>query len=274
MSSGPESGATECLSCGATVSERYCGACGEKRVGSHDLQVGHLAHDFWHEVTHLDGKIWRSFRALLLQPGLLTQQYWEGRHGRWMRPLRIFLIVTALSLILAPEAAGPLGLRLFVTPSAARTSILIGQRPTVQSVSGGVAQGAVVLDRGLTDDEAAALRARFQRMFKIMQYLGLAAFAWFSMLLLRKVQPYYGAHLIWALHYYSFVYVLTGVVDKTHANPMVGIVAQIVYLVLAMRRLAGGAWWAAVLRSAALMGAVSVSELLVVLAALRLALLE
>lgn len=74
--------------------------------------MGHLAHDFWHEVTHLDGKIWRSFRALLLQPGLLTQQYWEGRHGRWMRPLRIFLIVPALSLILAPEAAGPLGLRL------------------------------------------------------------------------------------------------------------------------------------------------------------------
>ena len=96
----------ECLSCGATVSGRYCGACGEKRVGSHDLQVGHLAHDFWHEFTHLDGKIWRSFRALLFQPGLLTQQYWEGRHGRWMRPLRIFLIVTALSLILAPEAAG------------------------------------------------------------------------------------------------------------------------------------------------------------------------
>lgn len=111
-------------------------------------------------------------------------------------------------------------------------------------MSGGVAQGAVVLDRGLTEDEAAALRTRFQRLFKIMQYLGLAAFAWFSMLLMRKVQPHYGAHLIWALHYYSFVYILTGVVDKTHANPMVGIFAQIVYLVLAMRRLAGGAWWA------------------------------
>lgn len=274
MSSGPESGTTECLSCGAAVSGRYCGSCGEKRVGSHDLQVGHLAHDFWHEFTHLDGKIWRSFRALLFQPGLLTQQYWEGRHGRWMRPLRIFLIVTALSLILAPEAAGPLGLRIFVTPSAARTGIVIGQRPTVQSAAGGVARGAVVLDRRLTDDEAAALRARFHRLFKIMQYLGLAAFALFSMLLMRKVQPYYGAHLIWALHYYSFVYVLTGVVDKTHANPMAGVYAQIVYLTLAMRRLAGGAWWAAILRAAALMGAVAVSELVVVLSALLLALRE
>lgn len=109
----------------------------------------------------------------------------------------------------------------------------------MQSAAGGVARGAVVIDRVLTADEVTALRARFQKWFKVLQYLGLAAFAWFNLLLMRKVQRYYGAHLIWALHYYSFVYVLTGVVDKTHANPMVGIFAQIVYLMVAMRRLAG-----------------------------------
>jgi hypothetical protein len=38
-----------------------------------------------------------------------------------------------------------------------------------------------------------------------------------------------------------------------------------------MRRLAGGAWWAALLRAAGLMGAVSVAELVVVLGALLLA---
>lgn len=144
----------------------------------------------------------------------------------------------------------------------------------MQSAAVGVARGAVVIDRVLTADEVTALRARFQKWFKVLQYLGLAAFAWFNLLLMRKVQRYYGAHLIWALHYYSFVYVLTGVVDKTHANPMVGIFAQIVYLMVAMRRLAGGAWWAAVLRAAALMGAVAVSELVVVLIALRLALFD
>jgi hypothetical protein len=234
--------------------------------------LGHLAHDFWHEFTHLDGKIWRSFGALLLQPGLLTKQYWEGRHGRWMRPLRIFLIVTALSLILAPDAAGPLGLRLSVTPGATRTHISIGQRPGVRTVAGGAAQGAVAIDEVLTGEAVAALKAKFQKLYKILQYLGLGAFAGFSLLLLRKAQPYYGAQLIWALHYYSFVYVLTAVVDKTGANPMVGVYAQIVYLTVAMRRLAGGAWWAALLRAGGLMGAVSVSELLVVLGALLLAL--
>jgi hypothetical protein len=271
MSVGAENEAVECLSCGARISSTYCSACGEKRVGSHALQLGHLAHDFWHEITHLDGRIWRSFRALLFQPGLLTQQYWEGRYGRWLRPLRLFLIVTALSLLLVPDTAGPLGIRPFLVHDQASTRIVFSQRPTSNTWERGLGDITLRVDSVIPDD-ISRLNSRIHKFYKFLQYLGLAFFAAFSLLLLRRVQPYYGGHLIWALHFYSFEYVITGVASKLNTNAMFGWLLTLGYLIVALRRLGGSSWWRAILKAFALCLVMLITELLLMVVALRLGL--
>jgi hypothetical protein len=41
-----------------------------------------LLRQFFTSLTDVDGRAWRTVRALLLQPGLLSREYFEGRRGR------------------------------------------------------------------------------------------------------------------------------------------------------------------------------------------------
>jgi hypothetical protein len=42
----------------------------------------------------------------------------------------------------------------------------------VRTAAGGAAQGAVSIDEVLTVEAVAALKAKFQKLYKILQYLG------------------------------------------------------------------------------------------------------
>ncbi len=280
-----------CLTCGAALSGRYCSQCGEKAVHEGDLKLSHQLHDIWHEATHLDGRLWGSFGALLFRPGQLTKDYWEGRRGLWMRPLRIFLIVTALSLVLAPDAAGPLGMKVYVRQGARGPELTVGTRPPsalppakglqVGPAGQSGAQATFELEKPMAGEDLAQLNEKIHKIYKVIQYVSLALFAAISLLLSRRVQPYYGAHLILALHYYSFEYVLTGVANRLSLNPQVPLGLGIVYLILALWRLVGGgrssgrsygADWASFWRAAVLSSVVAIAELLVMSVASGLAL--
>ncbi len=115
-----------CASCGADLHGGFCSVCGEPAVHDGDLSFRHLTHEALHEFTHIDGKIWRTVGALLFQPGRLTKEYWAGRRGQWVRPLRLYLVISALTLLFAASAAGPLGLRVWATGDGNYT---VGSRP-------------------------------------------------------------------------------------------------------------------------------------------------
>ena len=62
-----------CENCGAEVTQRYCGACGQRREPP--------VHSLWHfsrvateDLTHADSRLWRTLRALLFEPGHLTAE--------------------------------------------------------------------------------------------------------------------------------------------------------------------------------------------------------
>ena len=64
-------------------------------------------------------------------------------------------------------------------------------------------------------------------------------FAGCSLLLYRKRQPYYGAHLIFALHYYSFESIVSGLMVRIapDARPFIPLAVGFVYLFFALRRI-------------------------------------
>ncbi len=122
-----------------------------------------------------------------------------------MRPLRIFLIDTDLSLILTPHAEGPLGMKILARKGPSGTEITIGIRATPFRVQQGLQiapnvgtrNGALTirLNRSLDVEHIAQLNEKIHKFYKVIQYLGLAICAAVSLLLGRKIQPYYGAHL-------------------------------------------------------------------------------
>jgi hypothetical protein len=82
-----------CRNCGAIVTGEYCAACGQETA----VQLP-TARVFLREATgryvSLDGRLWRTLAGLLFRPGFLTREYFAGRRRRYIRPARLFLVLS------------------------------------------------------------------------------------------------------------------------------------------------------------------------------------
>lgn len=67
---------------------------------AHDLTLKHFLDHGLHELTHFDSKIFRTLKTLVLYPGKLTADYLAGRRLRYVMPLRLFLVIFAISFFL------------------------------------------------------------------------------------------------------------------------------------------------------------------------------
>jgi hypothetical protein len=233
-----------CGTCGSELAGPFCHQCGEASPHDGDLAVRHLLHDAVHDLTHLDGKIWRTIKALMVQPGLLTKEYWEGRRGLWIRPFRLYLSIYVLHLVLLPNVAGPLALRF----AAYR------EPDGKPHISVGTVAEAQAIDETLVNE--------VQHVYKWAQYASLTAFAGVSFLLYRRRQPYFGAHMILAMHLYSFGNILSGVmaVVPRQARSLSALFLAI-YIFLMLWRIFREKWWRTALKTVVMFLAFSVIEI-------------
>jgi hypothetical protein len=107
---GARADGAPCANCGTALAGAYCHACGQKRFAESDRRFGHLLHQFLVSATDLDGRLWRTLRALLLHPGLLGRDYIAGRRAHWLTPMTLFLAVN-VAYFLAPLHGGDLALQ-------------------------------------------------------------------------------------------------------------------------------------------------------------------
>lgn len=89
-----------CQTCGAVAGAAYCGACGERRLSPRDLGVLALLGQVLESVTNVDGRAFRTFRALFLRPGELTLAFLEGRRKQYIAPFQVFLIANVAFFLL------------------------------------------------------------------------------------------------------------------------------------------------------------------------------
>lgn len=106
MGSPAETLHQRCKNCEAPLHGPFCAACGQEAHGS-ARSLGTLFHDALHSLTHLDGRLWRTLRALVLRPGLLTVEYLADRRARYLPPFRLYLVISVLFFAIA--AAGSPG---------------------------------------------------------------------------------------------------------------------------------------------------------------------
>ena len=60
-----------------------------------------------HEFLHVDGKLPRTIRLLLTQPGALAKNYVAGRRRPFVGPLRLYIVLFLLQVILGAVVVGP-----------------------------------------------------------------------------------------------------------------------------------------------------------------------
>ena len=120
--------AAACSDCGAALAGPYCAACGQK-VEPLRQPAHHFVRDAAAEVVSYDGRVWRTFAALLVRPGTLSVAYAEGRRQRYLRPLRVYLTSTLLFFFLL-STVDPVGRvqRALLDDEGRADSVTVGAR--------------------------------------------------------------------------------------------------------------------------------------------------
>lgn len=84
------------------VDATYCGHCGERLLGHHELSLGAQIEQVFHGLFHLDGRVGRSFLLLITRPGFLAAEYCRGARVRYMKPVQLFLVANLAYFLLQP----------------------------------------------------------------------------------------------------------------------------------------------------------------------------
>ncbi|WP_253402163.1 DUF3667 domain-containing protein [Pontibacter sp. HSC-36F09] len=94
------SSAQHCVSCGKPMDDKFCGACGEKKVDPHEFSIKHFLEELLEGITHFDGKFFRTVKLLFLKPGQLPLHFLEGRRVAYMKPLQLFVVCNLIFFLL------------------------------------------------------------------------------------------------------------------------------------------------------------------------------
>jgi hypothetical protein len=84
-----------CLNCGTQVAGRFCQHCGQENVVVKE-SFWHLLMHFFEDLTHFDGKLWKTVKLLLFKPASLTKHYMDGKRATYLHPIRMYLFVSAV----------------------------------------------------------------------------------------------------------------------------------------------------------------------------------
>ncbi|MEZ5173703.1 MAG: DUF3667 domain-containing protein [Bacteroidia bacterium] len=88
-----------CLNCGKLVEHRFCGFCGQENIETHQ-RFGDLVYHFFEDLTHYEGKFWKTIRLLLFSPGKLTKIYLSGQRVSYVPPVRLYIFISFLAFFI------------------------------------------------------------------------------------------------------------------------------------------------------------------------------
>ncbi len=269
MNGAPAADPGGCRNCGAPFAperRRYCPECGQE---THILPptLGEFVQQFGGAYFSTEGALWRTLKLLLLKPGELTRQYRAGRRRHYVLPLRLYLTISLITLLLV-RVTGSVNLEVEPTVPAEPA---MAKRNMVGGIGGGRAglrEGVFFCDnlpdwvckrlKSRLDTDPKALigelnnvKERFLGNLGGAMFLLLPSFALWLKLVYWRRRMRYTEHLVFALHVHAFWFgalalTLVGVDGLT----TVALLAVPLYTLMAMKRVYGGRLWPRLLRAA------------------------
>ena len=85
----------DCFSCGESISGVYCYACGNKN-DNYRRSIWSLGGELFASLTAFEGRIWRSLRSLIFNPGRMAREFSNGARQKWTSPIRMYLATSLL----------------------------------------------------------------------------------------------------------------------------------------------------------------------------------
>ena len=256
---------SKCPNCSAERALEYCPVCGQRRIRPDDLSARRFFREWFDELSDLQAKF-KTVRTLrgLLAPGRLTADYLAGRRQSYLSPFKVYLVCAAIFFLSASLA----GFRLAALIESDRSGTL-----------GRLASARVAEDDPRRPLFNARFDVRVQSVYTIAVGIEALVLAGMLQLLFRRQHRPYGAHLIFALHYVAFMYLLTvgaGLTRRlgvsTDLAATLGYALLIPYLVVALKRVYSESHPATLMKAAALIALIVVLNGVANFVAIRLTL--
>lgn len=268
----PKAGPSDhCLNCGAPIKGAYCSACGQS-AADFRLSFIEMAADFIDSQFNLNSKLLTSLRLLLTRPGFLTIEYNIGKRVRYITPLRLYLIASALFFVVAatsdgrgdtaspasilPTASGESSLQpnpgMTFTDETGATPVWLTDpnHPIGRLITQRIQRVKVLGDSAFEHLLEEGMLTNIPKMMFVL----LPIFAFLLHLLYRHTPFLYVEHLNFTLHYHTVVFVvfiflsLTSRVMPSTLEPVttlitvLGFLALQVYIVFALHTVYGQTW--------------------------------
>ena len=230
-----------CLNCGNEVAGRFCQHCGQENVEVKE-SFAHLILHFIEDITHFDGKLWKTLKLLLFKPGSLTKLYMEGKRATFIHPIRMYLFVSAVFFLfmftgdiserpegVSAKAEAPKdfaegfnkGFELELDKDSIEYKTVKAYNAAQQKLPASKRDkwlDATVKKKGIELNEkykgdkfkiGQALIEKFQHYFSRMLYISLPIFAFFIWILYRRNKNHFFVdHVIFSIHIYCAFYII------------------------------------------------------------------
>jgi hypothetical protein len=208
-----------CSNCGTPLSGRYCYQCGQKKEEKNDFKISHFFGETFHAFTHFDTKFFISLKYLMLRPGLLTLEYIRGHRKKYMNPIQLFFICNIFYFLLAPGNT-------FTTP----LGYFMEDR-----YLGGIEEHLVTQKLKETGKTYEMYESKFEEHEKLsaktLVFIMVPIFAMILNLMFVGQKRYFVEHLVYALHFFSFMllYLIIGVYIYAILANLAVLVAKLFY---------------------------------------------
>lgn len=84
---------THCLNCGTEIVGNFCHVCGQQ-ASEVKVHIIPLLRELIGDWLGFDSVFWRTLKALVLRPGMLTDAFNKGQRVRYLAPTRLYLLIS------------------------------------------------------------------------------------------------------------------------------------------------------------------------------------
>ena len=245
-------GGHQCPNCSAPLSGPYCSSCGQRQTDL-DRPFGEIASEVMEAFFSFDERLIRTLWPLIARPGLLTQEFVDGRRARYVHPFKLYFafsvalfLVYSLSGITVVRVADGNDPVVAIQIDETEQEEADGQSTTDPEEPSFIGRMFAPLIRLAEEDPGHLNRVFTDRLAKSIILL-VPVFA--ALLRLLFPRSRYVAHFVFSLHLHSFAFfaLLVGVsgdvaLGHTGGNGPGNNLATIViavYSFLALRRVYG-----------------------------------
>ena len=227
----PTSEIITCKNCQTEFQGNFCPQCGQS-IKDYNRPFGFMIYDLMGNIFAFDTRLWRTFKAVLFQPGKMAHEFIVGHRVKYMPPFRFyvfvsfifFLMLNAVTLSSIDENSegvivnnnGNFELKDSVKNEM---NLAIDSLHADSVVS---QEERVSLNKIIEDEESSEEEERIKEVIKYPEYYipqFIKYLSWFLFLLMpiygmllwlffHRKYKYYLGHLIFAINQHSFLFVI------------------------------------------------------------------